>query len=391
MPSWDSGWIRTRASGIYRAGTLWRIRVRAAEPRTRRLREMNRILNGAASLDEARARRALLRRELEQQLEDPPKRRVEEFGRHWLDLKKRTLDPASHARYRSALEDHLFKSVGRIDFRELRPTDIQAWINSELGRGYRVTTTKGWFRVFRTMAQDAIAELDLPRDPSWRIRFPFVDEREELNALLPEQLARFLREMKRRHPRHYPLVGTLAFTGLRFCHASALRWEDFDEKARLLHVRRRQLRGRVGPVTAVKRAPKVYPVSSELMAILCEHRRVGVRRKRSRGWMFPSSRGRLRCPSSLRKPWIACLKAAGITSRLTVHGLRRTFVDLARRAGVDATVTRSLTGHVTEKMHDHYSSVGVDEQRLAVSAVARLVRDSGDPGGDRRPSVRRRD
>jgi len=59
------------------------------------------------------------------------------------------------------------------------------------------------------------------------------------------------------------------------------------------------------------------------------------------------------------------------------------FVDLARRAHVDGVVTRSLTGHVTEKMRVHYSSVGIDEQRLAVAAVSALVRPSGDRGGDR--------
>lgn len=31
----------------------------------------------------------------------------------------------------------------------------------------------------------------------------------------------------------------------------------------------------------------------------------------------------------------------------------------------------------------HYSSVGIDEQRIAVAAVAELVRAGGDRGGDR--------
>jgi hypothetical protein len=51
-----------------------------------------------------------------------------------------------------------------------------------------------------------------------------------------------------------------------------LRWEDFDEEKQILRVRRRQLRGRLGRVTLSKRAPKEYPVSPELMAILVEHR-----------------------------------------------------------------------------------------------------------------------
>jgi len=95
--------------------------------------------------------------------------------------------------------------------------------------------------------------------------------------------------------------------------------------------------------------------------------------------MFPSRTGGLRAPSSLQKPWLACLKATRIDGRFTIHGLRRTFVDLARRARVDSVVTRSLTGHVTEKMRIHYSTVGMDEKRSAVVAIAALVQ----PGGDR--------
>ena len=38
--------------------------------------------------------------------------------------------------------------------------------------------------------------------------------------------------------------------------------------------------------------------------------------------------------------------------RFTIHGLRRTFNDLTRRAGVDGVVIKSLTGHVTEKMRE---------------------------------------
>ena len=73
---------------------------------------------------------------------------------------------------------------------------------------------------------------------------------------------------------------------------------------------------------------------------------------------------------------LRCLGQAGclkVKERFTVHGMRRTFVDLSRRARVDPVVTRSLTGHVTMKMHMHYSSVALDEKRAAVAAIAALI------------------
>lgn len=59
---------------------------------------------------------------------------------------------------------------------------------------------------------------------------------------------------------------------------------------------------------------------------------------------------------------------------------------LTRRAKVDAVVTKALTGHVTEKMRENYSSVDLEEKRAAVSAVGKLVPILG----GKRPKVRTR-
>ena len=90
--------------------------------------------------------------------------------------------------------------------------------------------------------------------------------------------------------------------------------------------------------------------------------------------MFSSESGTLRVPSAVQKAWRRALHAAGIKRSFTVHGLLRTFNDLARRAGVDAVVTRAMTGHVTERMREHYSTVALDEKRAAGIKVVQLVR-----------------
>jgi len=89
--------------------------------------------------------------------------------------------------------------------------------------------------------------------------------------------------------------------------------------------------------------------------------------------MFPSKVGTLSTPNTLDKAFATCKEAAGITKRFTIHGLRYTFTDLVRRPNVDAVVRRALTGHVTEEMQRHYSTVGIDEKRAAIAGVLRLV------------------
>jgi integrase len=365
----------------------YRVRAKIIDPRSGKPKEVDKLIE-AASAKEAAAQRSALIEEVQEAAVPGQRMRVGDYARLWLDTKTPTLDQATAERYAESLEQHVLPEIGNLFLDALRPADIQAWVNGKLkerhGKGkkhYAADTVRGWFRVLRTMVRDAVSQLDLPRDPTARVTFPdaasaITPEAEDANALSPEELAVFLAAMRSKYPQHYALAATLAFTGLRFCHASALRWEDLDEAEAVIHIHRKNIRGRVGPVSRKKRAPKELPLVAELAAILKEHRQTLLRDQApgfDSGWMFPSRIGELRAPSTMAKAWEECLEAAGVAKRFTPHGLRRTFNDLNRRAGVDAIVTRAMTGHVTERMREHYSSVGLDEKRKAVADVVRLV------------------
>jgi hypothetical protein len=60
--------------------------------------------------------------------------------------------------------------------------------------------------------------------------------------------------------------------------------------------------------------------------------------------------------------------------RFSQRGLRRTFNDLARAAGVESVVTRSISGHMTEQMQVHYSTVNAVEQERSIGKVIDLMR-----------------
>jgi integrase len=388
---------RTKYPGVYQIDEkTFRIRAKALDPRTGKARQKERLLEGVSAPQAAKERSEWIEKLCKGEIDgavpiDRP--RVGGCATSWMKSKLLKLDSYTGSRYAEALEQHALEALGDYYFDALRATDVQKWIDDELREGYKVSTVKGWFRVFRTMVRDHLAVLDLPRDPTMRISFPEQDDTDERNALGPEELNQFLEAMRAKYPQHYPLVAVLAFTGLRFCHASALRWEDIDETTGVIRVQRKQVRGVVGNVSRRKRAPKEIPLHRELAKILKEHRKAMIGAQApglSDGWCFPSDVGSLRTPSSLQKAWATCLKAAGIKARFTVHGLRRTFNDLARKAKVDAVVTKALTGHVTEKMREHYSSVDLEEKRAAVSAVGKLVPILGGKSPKVRTGVRTR-
>ena len=388
MGSWNTGCASTGHSGIFKTKNGYRVRVRAIDPRTGTLKEANREYEGI-TIREALVRREAMRADLGAPVAAAARQRVGDFARSWIKSRAGTIDEGTASRYVDALENHVLPAFGDFFYDTVRPTDVQTWIQKELKAGYRVATVRAWFRTFRTMTRDAMEDLGLERDPTLRIRFPEAEESDEANALTPGQLGALLGAMERLYPHHHALVATLAYTGLRFCHASALRWEDVDEQAGVLRIARKNIRGRIGPVSRRKRAPREYPLHPELARILREHRHRMLAKQAKgleEGWMFPSANGKARTHTGLQKAWAACLKAAEIKERFTIHGLRRTFNDLSRRAGVDAVVTKSLTGHVTEKMREHYSTVGLDEKRAAVAGVVKLViLPGGDRSGDRAP------
>lgn len=385
----------TRYPGVYRMDemTYW-IRAKATDPRTGNKKEVGKLLEGV-TIQQAAQQRADLVDAMRKPIAEAKQMRVGDYARLWLKSKALRLDASTVRTYTDALEDHILPALGDYFYDQLTTTDVQKWIDDEMMRGW-TTEVKGrkdkkkkerrnytrnslgvWFRVFRTMTRDAMAALDLQRDPTLRVSLPEPPVNySEPNSLTPEQLIAFLEAMRTNYPQHYALVATLAYTGLRFCHASALRWEDWDEQGGVLRVVRKHFRGEVGPVSRKKQAPKEYPVEPELADILKQQRKLLLEAQApglADGWMFPSAEGTLRTTNSLDRAWTKCLKLAGVTKRFTVHGLRYTFTDLVRRANVDAVVRRALTGHVTEEMQRHYSTVGLDEKRAAIAGVIRLV------------------
>jgi hypothetical protein len=89
--------------------------------------------------------------------------------------------------------------------------------------------------------------------------------------------------------------------------------------------------------------------------------------------LFPSEVGAFRSASCLDRPFREIAEAAGIKKHLTPRSMRRTFNDLCRRAEVRDVVTRSISGHLTEGMQRHYSTVAADEQRASLAKVVCLA------------------
>jgi integrase len=353
--------------------------------KTGRMKGKKRI---CGTLEDARTAQGALRTELQVVTVKPARVRVGEYARSWIELRTPNLDEVTAERYAYALEDHILPALGQTFFDAVTRDDVQAWVNAKT-RKYKVVTVKrGWFQVLRAMVRDAVQDLNLLRDPTLGIRFPEEEERDGPNALTPEQVTIFLAHAREHYPRQYAFLSTMVLTGLRFCHVSALRWDDIVEVVgvKVIRVARKQVNGRVGPVSRKKKAPKQIPVVPELMAILEEHRRAMVKEQApglAEGWMFPSMTGTLKHRSSHRKAVKACAKAASVEGRFTGHGLRRTNDDLHRLADNDPLVSKKMLGHVTDNdgMREWYSTIRLHETQAALARVMKVVNGAASVSG----------
>ena len=97
--------------------------------------------------------------------------------------------------------------------------------------------------------------------------------------------------------------------------------------------------------------------------------------------LFPREDGLFRSESSLKKAFAEVGRLIGLKKKFSPRGMRRTFNDLARAAKVESLVTKSISGHLTDRMKDHYSTVSPGEQRESIGRVLDLVQGDGEPDG----------
>jgi len=402
---------RRVAPGIYwvRKG-VYRVRVRARDRTGRKVSAEEQV---AGKLEDARRRVEELRCELEQQDE---RGRLDEtladFAERWLLSVKPRVRSSTVNHYATVLDLHL-GSLGDLPVRSLRRSDVEAWVAEQAAGTGRVLRPDGSrarvspesvnsrLRVIKAVCSRASEDYGLP-DPARRVApLPAAKpDRRRRDGLTKEQ-ARALLDAARGDVEWWPLVLTLTITGMRWGEATALRWDDVDETAGRIWVRRSQ---RHGLISATKTGRERWvPLPRQLRDALRAHRRrlMALKpEKRERagfeaGWCFATAArerdekgipvAALRYTTSMRAAIRRWCEVAKIDRVVSPHDLRRTFVDLLRAAGADAVVEHALVGHASEEMRGHYSTVRDEEAAGAVAGVVRLVTgkrksSSGDPG-----------
>jgi hypothetical protein len=164
---------QTRYPGIQGLGNgSYRLRIKWRDPRTGKTKEVDRVAHALGSPAEAARRRGTLRAELEAgEQETKQGTRVKDYARSWLSSKLPALKPSTAQRYAQSLDLHILPALGPMLIDAVEPRDIVAFRDTMQRTGdYKPATINGSLRVLRTMFRDAVAELNLTRDPTLRVR-----------------------------------------------------------------------------------------------------------------------------------------------------------------------------------------------------------------------------
>jgi integrase len=195
----------------------------------------------------------------------------------------------------------------------------------------------------------------------------------------PRRVGAFVETLRACYPQIYAMAYLGLVTGLRPSSLRPLRRcgdkADVDWDSGLLRVRRSQTRGDEVMNTTKQKRKYSIALPPEVMNVLRWHvdTQLSTPEQRESELLFPSVTGSFRTPTVLNKPFADVAEQVGLGKKFTQRGLRRTFNDLARAAQVHDVVTRSISGHLTERMQGHYSTANGNEQREGIARVIQLA------------------
>ncbi|QIS24182.1 tyrosine-type recombinase/integrase [Nocardia terpenica] len=297
----------------------------------------------------------------------------------WFATKK-LRKPKTVAGYRSLLDTVVLPRWKAVPLRDIEFEDIQEWIVtlSESGstrfegRGLSASRVIQAYQVLGQILRFAVKAKRLPTNPAEDVELPsmMAGERRYLTHLEVMKLAMAAGRFR-------PLVFTLAYTGIRFGEATALRVKHIDATNRRIRVARSAsfVTGRGTLETDTKnhtnRAVPMPGILVKELGNLLEGRGLD-------DLVFPSHKGGYLESTEFRWVFDQAAKAIGLEG-VVPHGLRHTAASLAISAGANIKVVQRMLGHktamLTLDLYGHLFPDDLDSVAEGMDAGARAAAD----------------
>jgi integrase len=225
--------------------------------------------------------------------------------------------------------------------------------------GMKANMARSMLGVLRTCLTAAVEEERIMGNPAAQVGKFTGRSRTEVEIFTPKELVCLLQTTVEEMPEAYPLVLTLARTGLRLGEALTLQVCDFDLDRREVSVRRTwgsrtEGLGERRINTPKSGQPRRVDLSKQLYDVLGSYL---MTRPSDSSWVFPGKDAWPMTPSAFRySVWLPLLRQSGVRYRKP-HTLRHTFVSMLIQAGESLAYVKEQLGHhsikITMDVYEH--------------------------------------
>jgi integrase len=269
------------------------------------------------------------------------------------------LKPKTRVGYESLLKTRIIPTFGALPLEAIEGLAIRRWIAEMHTEGLSASRIKQAYRLLSQMLTSAIDCGLLERNPCGRLKLPR-DTHTEMSCLTAAEVERLAAAVPLRYR---PFVHVLAYGGLRWGEASALRRRRCDlENGRLIVAESlADVNGRANFGETKTHRVRKTRIPNFLVDELRVHlESVG---DAPNALLFTAPKGG---PMSIanfrRRVWWPALEAAGLPRSTRIHDLRHTCASLLIRQGVHPKAIQNHLGHasITVTM-DRYSHLLPDQ------------------------------
>ena len=281
----------------------------------------------------------------------------------WLSRKQSDVAPSNYRTLESAWRVHVQPVWGTTRLADVDLAAVERWIGT-LRRKRGATVTIRAYGVLAGILDDAVKSRRLASNPARGVENLPKRHGKRHVYLSAEDVGRLA--LGAGH--HRPLVLTLAYCGIRWGEAVALRVADVEFLRRRLSVSENAVqlgvRHAVGPTKGGKARSVPVP------AFVLEELSVQCRGKAPGDLVFPGpGGGYLPRPKSTNGWFIRAVKLAGV-QKITPHDLRHTCASLAVSAGVNVLALSRMLGHTSAKITlDTYADLFDDDLDAVAEAL----------------------
>ena len=267
-----------------------------------------------------------------------------EWAQAWL-AGKASIGVKTQAGYQSVLNSRVLPAFGGLPLARITSEAVASWIGEMTAEGLSASRIRNCFNVLASCLDTAAFRGLIGRNPARGLELPRQPAYDDHRFLTAAEVDRFVEAVETYADRSLILV--LAYGGLRWGEAVALRRERVDMLRRRLHITEAstEVSGRLvfgEPKTHRRRTVQLPTFVAESMGRHLQDRPTD---GDAFVWVAPKG-GPLRYNPYRRRVWDKATRQAGLDG-VTPHVLRHSCASLMRAAGADVKQIQQQLGHRT--------------------------------------------